>query len=266
MPGRLLQDARGLERRRRILQLDRARARNLFRDPREQRRFHRVARNRRIVLDDDLDVDRLGQRVVVADDGFGVQLRHPRRADHDGGGAGGLRGAAVGDAGARPFRGRPGDDADAAVHVTGDDLEHALTLAIVQAGHLAGHAERGDAVDARANEEIDDPAQAVVIDLARSRKWRRQNRIDSLELQRWNLLCARRDPPAGPATSATGELLIRMRAGSIFAFLMYTLPANWPDPRSRIQSGQPVRPPSPVECDEIRTGGLCTIFATHSAP
>ena len=47
-------------------------------------RLHRVAGDRRIVLDDDLDVDRVGERLVVAHDRVGVELRHARRADHHG--------------------------------------------------------------------------------------------------------------------------------------------------------------------------------------
>ena len=63
-------------------------------DSREQPGLHRVARDRRIVLDDDLDVDGLGQRGKVAQHGVGIQLRHARRADHHGGGPGilGMRG------------------------------------------------------------------------------------------------------------------------------------------------------------------------------
>ena len=61
-----VEDARRLERRRRILELDRPRARDLARDAREQRRLHREAGDRRIVLHDDRRFDRVGQRLVVA--------------------------------------------------------------------------------------------------------------------------------------------------------------------------------------------------------
>ena len=56
----------GLERRRRILELDRPRRRDLLRDAREQRRLHREAGDRRIVLDDDRQIDGVGERLVVA--------------------------------------------------------------------------------------------------------------------------------------------------------------------------------------------------------
>ena len=80
-----LEDARRLERRRRILELDRPRARDLLGDPRQEPRLHRVAGDRRIVLDDDFDVDRLGKGVKMPQDRVRIQLRHARRADHDGG-------------------------------------------------------------------------------------------------------------------------------------------------------------------------------------
>ena len=81
-----------------------------LRDPRQQRGLHREAGDRRIVLHDDLDVDRLGERRIVAHHRVRVQLRHARRAHHHGGRAGALRVPAVADARARPFGGRAGDD------------------------------------------------------------------------------------------------------------------------------------------------------------
>ena len=71
---------------------------------------------------------------------------------------------------------RPGD-------VRGDDLEHAAALRVVEPRDLAGHAERGDAVDAGADEQIDDPPQAGVVEIAGRRERRRQHRIHTFELQ-----------------------------------------------------------------------------------
>ena len=120
--------------------------------------------------------------VIVADDRLGVQLRHARRADHHGRGAGRLRRAAVADAGPRAFRRRARDDANPAVDLLVDDLEHALPLPIVEPRHLTGHAEHGHAVDARADEQIDDPPKTVVVDVAGGRERRGQNRIHPFEL------------------------------------------------------------------------------------
>ena len=135
-------------------------------DPRQQRRLHREAGDRRIVLDDDLDVDGVGERRVVPHDGVGVQLRHARRADHHRRRAGLLGLPAVADAGARAFGRRAGDHADAPVDLLDDDLEHPRALAVVEPRHLAGHAERRDAVDAGVDEQVDDPPQAGLVDVA----------------------------------------------------------------------------------------------------
>ncbi len=91
----LVENPRRLERGWRIFELDGPRARDLPGDARQQPRLHRVAGDRRIVLHDDLDVHRFGERAVVPHHRLGVELRHPRRTDHDRGGAGRLRLAAV---------------------------------------------------------------------------------------------------------------------------------------------------------------------------
>ena len=96
-----------------------------LRDPRQQRRLHREAGDRRIVLDDDRDVHGVGERRVVAHDGVGIELRHARRAHHDRRRAALLGLTAVADAGARAVGRRAGNHADAALHLIDDDLEHA---------------------------------------------------------------------------------------------------------------------------------------------
>jgi hypothetical protein len=45
------------------------------------------------------------------------------------------------------------------------DLEHPTALGIFEARHFPGHAKRGDAVDARADRQIDDAAEAGFVDV-----------------------------------------------------------------------------------------------------
>ena len=119
----------------------------------------------------------------MTDDRLRIQLRHSRRADHDGGRAGVARVPAVRDARARPFCRRSRDDADAAFDLIDHHLEHPATLVVVQARDLTGHPEGGDAVDARRDEQVDDPPEAQLIEIAVRLKRRRQNGIDAFELQ-----------------------------------------------------------------------------------
>src|SRR4029078_5467388 len=69
-----LENARRLERRRRVLELDRARGRDFSGDAREERRLHGEAGDRRVVLHDNRQIDRVGQRPVVRDDGGGGEV------------------------------------------------------------------------------------------------------------------------------------------------------------------------------------------------
>ena len=62
------------------------------------------------------------------------------------------------------------------------DLQHALPLAVVQPRDFAGHAQHRDAVDAGGDEQIDDAAEAVLVDVPGRRERRRQDRIHTLEL------------------------------------------------------------------------------------
>src|SRR5205814_7865557 len=77
-----LQDARDLERRRRIFELHRTGGWNLASDAREEPWLHRVSRERWVILNDDGNV--VGSRDLgeVSDDGVRIDLGHPRRADH----------------------------------------------------------------------------------------------------------------------------------------------------------------------------------------
>ena len=177
-----LEDARGLERRRRILELDRPRRRDLLRDPREQRRLHREPGDRRIVLDDDRQIHRVGERLVVRDDGVGVELRHARRADHHRRGAEILRLPRIADAGARAFGRRAGDDRHAAGGLLDDDLEHLRALVLFEPRDLAGDAERGEPVGPLVDEEVDDAPLAGLVDLAGVSECRRDDGIDALRM------------------------------------------------------------------------------------
>src|SRR5262249_49328943 len=67
-----------LERRRRVFQLDRPCARHLACDARQQPRLHRKPGDRRIVLDDDLDIDGVAERGIGPGDGVGISLGRPR--------------------------------------------------------------------------------------------------------------------------------------------------------------------------------------------
>ena len=177
-----LDDARRLEGRRRILQLDRARARNLPGDSRQQRRLHGESGNGRVVLDDYFDIDRICQRLVMTNDRLRVELGHPRRAHHDGRGARGQRVPAMRDTGPCPFRCRAGHDANAAPHLLHRHLEHPATLGIVQARDLARDPKRGDPVHTGVNEQIDDPPEAGFIDVAARQERRREDGIHALKL------------------------------------------------------------------------------------
>ena len=73
----------------------------------------------------------------------------------------------VGDAGARAVGRGAGDDRHAARRLLDDDLEHRRALVLLEPRHLAGDAERGQAVDALVDEEIDDPPLAGRVDVAR---------------------------------------------------------------------------------------------------
>ena len=85
----------------------------------------------------------------VAHDGVGVQLRHPRRADHHRRRAGGLRVPRVARCrSASPRPSCPATTGTRPVDVADHDLEHARALVVVQARDLARDAERGEAVDA----------------------------------------------------------------------------------------------------------------------
>ena len=76
----------------------------------------------------------------------------------------------------------PATIGDAAGDLADDDLEHVLPLVLVEPRDLAGHAERGHAVDACVDEQVDHPPQAVVVDVPGGRERRRQNGIHPVEL------------------------------------------------------------------------------------
>jgi hypothetical protein len=124
----------------------------------------------------------------VPDNGLRIELGHPRRAHHDGGGPGGSRLPAVLDAGPGAVGTGPGHDPDSPGHLIDDDLEHPRPLAIIEPGHFAGHAERGHPVHAGRNEELDHAAQARFIDVAVLRERGRENRIHTLWFQNWSFL------------------------------------------------------------------------------
>ena len=148
----------------------------------QQPGLHRVARDRRVVLHDDLDVDGLGQRMKVTQHGVRVQLRHARRADHHGRRPGLFRVPAVVDARPGAFGGRARHDADPAGHLAGHDLEHAAALRVVETRHFAGDAKRRHAVDARADEQIDHTPQAGIVQIASRRERRGEHRVYAFEL------------------------------------------------------------------------------------
>ncbi|MCX6629806.1 MAG: hypothetical protein NTW28_19485 [Candidatus Solibacter sp.] len=79
-----------------------------------------------------------------------------RRADHDGIRAGLAGEPGVIDAGAHAIGGGAGHHAHAPIHVADHSLQHPHAFGIVHARHFAGDTERGESVDARADEEIDD--------------------------------------------------------------------------------------------------------------
>ena len=152
-------------------------------DAHQKPRLHGEARNRRIVLDDDGDFNGGGDGSEVAHHGVGIQLGRAGRADHDGVRAGLAREPGVIDAGAHAVGGSAGDYAHAPIHVADHGLEHAHTFAIVHARHFAGDAERGEAVDARADEEIDDALETFQIQVAGRGKGRRQDGVYAFQLQ-----------------------------------------------------------------------------------
>ena len=119
----------------------------------------------------------------VAHDGVGVQLGRTGRADHDGIGAGLAREPGVIDAGAHAVGGRAGDYAHAPIHVADHGLQHAHAFAVVHARHFAGDAERGEAVDSRADEEIDHALEAFEIQVAGRGKGRGQDGVYAFQLQ-----------------------------------------------------------------------------------
>ena len=184
-----------------MLQFDRARGGNLLGDSREEPGLHRVARDRRIVLDDDLDVDRLRQRGKVAQHGVGIQFRHARRTDHHGRGPGILGMLAIADAGRGSFGGRARDDANAPGDMPCHNLEHPLTFRIVQAGHFTGHAKDGHPVHAGIYEKVDHAAQAGIVEIASRGKRRREHRVHAFEFQAILLAVRISAPQPGPANS-----------------------------------------------------------------
>ncbi len=135
-----------------------------------------------IVLDDEVDVHRLRQRMIVAHDSLRVQLRHARRADHDGRRPGRLRRATVSNAGARPFRRRPCHDANSTVDVARNRLQDALPLTVIEPRDFTRDPEHRHPVDASTDEQINDAPKAVVVDVTGRRERCRENRIDTLEL------------------------------------------------------------------------------------
>jgi hypothetical protein len=76
-----------------------------------------------------------------------------------------------------------GDDANAPIHVARDDLEHTPPFRVVQARDFPSNAKRRYAIDLRIDEEIDDPAQARLIEIAVLREWGGENGIDASQLQ-----------------------------------------------------------------------------------
>src|SRR4029079_1488003 len=132
----------------RVLELDGAGARNLARDPGEKRRLHRESGDWRVILDDNLDVDGVGQRLEMPHDSLGVQLRHARRTDHHCCRADLMRMAAVGYAGPSSLGSGSSHDTDAALHMLNHNLEHSPALTIVEPRDLTRDAERCHTVDA----------------------------------------------------------------------------------------------------------------------
>ena len=126
-------------------------------------------------------IDGVGERLVVRDDGRGVQLRHARRAHHHRGRAEVLRLAGVADAGARALGGRARDDRHAAGGLVDDDFEDFRALVLLEPGDLAGDAEGRQSVGALIDKEVDDPALAGLVEIPGVGKCRRDNGIDALE-------------------------------------------------------------------------------------
>src|SRR5689334_23124983 len=90
---------------------------------------------------------------------------------------------AMGDTRSRAFSGRASDNADASLHLIDDNLEYPPPLHVVESRHLTGDAERGDAIDAGADEEIDDVPETQLIKIAARVKRSGQDRINTFELQ-----------------------------------------------------------------------------------
>ena len=97
-------------------------------------------------------------------DGFGVELRHPRRADHHGRRASGLRARGCIRCTSACPPPCPGHDADAAVTwlVTASSTR---CRSVLQARDFAGHAEHRHAIDARPDEQVDDAPEALLVDV-----------------------------------------------------------------------------------------------------
>ncbi len=174
------------------------------RDAGEQPRFHRVAGDRRIVLDDDRDVDGLRQRRVVADDGVGVELGHAGRADHHARGAGGLGLPGVFDTGPEALGGGPDHDGDASVDLAEDDIGHLAAFRLGEPCHFAGDAEDGQAVDFGGNGQIDDFPQGRPVNVRCAGKWGRENRIDAVHQRSFRSGRARRGHAGGDHTNRLG--------------------------------------------------------------
>ena len=151
-----------------------------------------------------------------------VELRHPRRAHHDGRRADVERLPAVGDAGARPLGRRARDDADASVDLLDDDLEDPAALGVVEPRDLARHAERGHAVHAGADEQIHDASKARFVHIAVRLEGSREDGVDAFELQlrvsNWRAGCraeALRDFAVGLWITMAGNENIKNTNGEI---------------------------------------------------
>src|SRR5205085_11317480 len=95
-----------------------------------------------------------------------------------------MRLPAVADTGPRAFGRRAGDNANAAVDLLDDDVQHPAPFAFVEPRHLAGDAQRRDPTHARRDEEVDHAPEARLVDVTVGVKGRGEYGVDAFELHR----------------------------------------------------------------------------------
>ena len=116
-----------------------------------------------------------------------VDLRHPGRADHHRRGTGVASVPRVLQARVQPVGSGARDHRDASIDVLDDCLQYTSPFALRQPGDFAGDTQRGDAVDPGADEQIDDPLQALVVDFAgRSERRGQDGKYARKQAMRWH--------------------------------------------------------------------------------